>query len=211
MKEKRFYTSIIFIICVMFISDLAYSHCDTLDGPVVMTAKKSLENGDVTPVLKWVKKENENEIRELFKKTMVVRSLGPEAKEVADMYFLETLVRIHRAGEGQPYTGLKPAGEADAAIIKADRALQLGSADELVKEISKEIASGVQKRFELAIEKKKNADKSIDAGREFVEAYVGFLHYTENIFNTVNLEGEGVHHEAHPDQGAAKVNCTPEK
>jgi len=85
---------------------VASAHCDTLDGPVVTEGKTALEKGDVTPVLKWVKKEYESEIRTAFEKTLVVRSKGLEASELADMYFFETLVRLHRAGEGAPYTGL---------------------------------------------------------------------------------------------------------
>ena len=83
-----------------FLLPFVFAHCDTLDGPVVKTAKTALEKGEVTPILKWVKKENETEIRDLFKKTLTVRSKGKEAQELADMYFLETLVRLHRAGEG---------------------------------------------------------------------------------------------------------------
>ena len=86
----------------------AFAHCDTLDGPVVLDAKAALEKGDVTPVLKWVKKDNEKEIRKVFSHTLAVRKLNPEARELADHYFFETLVRVHRAGEGAPFTGLKP-------------------------------------------------------------------------------------------------------
>lgn len=89
---------------------IASAHCDTLDGPVVMAAKMALEKGDVTPVLKWVKSEYEGEILEVFNKTLSVRRKGREAKELADIYFFETLVRLHRASEGAPYEGLKPAG-----------------------------------------------------------------------------------------------------
>ena len=195
----------------MFFSGLAYSHCDTLDGPVVITAKKALETKDVTPVLKWVKKENENEIRDMFKKTLSVRSLSPEAKEMADMYFLETLVRIHRAGEGQPYTGLKSAGEVDPAITQADKSLETGSVDELVKDISNEVADGIRKRFEYVMEKKKESDKSIDAGREFVEAYVVFLHYVEGIYNAAKLVGGEHHYETPPQEGATTGHHMHEK
>jgi hypothetical protein len=87
-------------ISFIYLSGLSYAHCDTLDGPVMITAKKAIEKGDVTPVLKWVKKEHETEIRELFKKTLAARAKGAKAKELADMYFLETLVRLHRTGEG---------------------------------------------------------------------------------------------------------------
>jgi hypothetical protein len=171
----------------------AAAHCDTLDGPVVMTAKAALEKKDVTPVLKWVRKEDENEIREAFKKTLAVRDKGPEAKELADMYFFETLVRIHRAGEGAPYTGLKPAGtELGPAVEGADRALETGSVDALVNLVADAVAKGIRERFALAANKKKDADKSVEAGREFVESYVEFVHYVEGLY--VAATGKTGHH-----------------
>jgi len=95
------------IICMsiaLSVPRITRAHCDILAGPVVMDAKKALEKSDVTPVLKWVKKEHEGEIKVAFKKTLKVRKQSKEAKELADMYFFETLVRLHRAGEGAPYT-----------------------------------------------------------------------------------------------------------
>lgn len=114
------------------LSENAFAHCDTLDGPVVQTARTALEKGDVTPLLKWMQADDEKEIRTAFQKTLAVRTKGAEAKELADMYFFETLVRIHRAGEGAPYTGLKPGEAVDPAIALADRALETGSVDKLV-------------------------------------------------------------------------------
>ena len=165
-----------------FTPQLTQAHCDTLDGPVVLTAMKALEKGDVNPVLKWVKKEHEGEIRDLFKKTLLVRSKGSEAKELADRYFLETLVRLHRAGEGAPYSGLS-AGPAEPIIAAADKSLETGLVDHLIKHVSEEAASGIRKRFTHTLEKKKHADESIAAGREFVEAYVEFTHYVERLYN----------------------------
>ena len=203
MNARRFLEGMalaIFIVLAMglFTPQLIQAHCDTLDGPVVLTAMKALEKGDVTPVLKWVKKEHEGEIRDLFKKTLAVRSKGPEAKELADRYFLETLVRLHRAGEGAPYTGLS-AGPAEPIIVAADKSLETGSADHLVKHVSEAVASGIRKRFTHTLEKKKHADESIDAGREFVEAYVEFTHYVERLYNdakggsTEHGKGEAPH------------------
>ncbi len=83
-----------------------FGHCDTLEGPVIIAAKKAPENNDVNLVLTWVQKDDEPEIRKAFEKTMAVRKTSKEAMELADMYFFETLVRIHRAGEGAPYTGI---------------------------------------------------------------------------------------------------------
>jgi len=171
---------------------IAGTHCDTLDGPVVTTAKMALEKGDVTPVLKWVSKEYENEIRDLFKKTLAVRGKSPEAKELADMYFFETLVRLHRAGEGAPYTGLKPAGAVELPMAAADKALEMGNVDGLVKNITDHIAAGIRERFNRVIETKKHMDESIEAGREYVEAYVDYVHFVERLH--LNTHAEPGHH-----------------
>ncbi|MGH8640573.1 MAG: DUF6448 family protein, partial [Burkholderiales bacterium] len=88
----------------------AIGHCDTLDGPVVTLARKALETGNVNHVLPWVRPEDEPEIRRAFDHALAVRKLGCEARDLADRHFFETLVRVHRAAEGAPYTGLKPAG-----------------------------------------------------------------------------------------------------
>ena len=171
----------IFFLCLLT-PKFASAHCDTLDGPVVIDARKALEKADVTPVLKWVKEDHEDEIRVAFTKTLVVRSKGPEAKELADMYFFETLVRIHRAGEGAPYDGLKPAGmDLEPAIEEADKALATDSIDHLVELLLDVINDGIRKRFAHAVEAKKDADVSVEAGRRFVEAYVEFVHYVERL------------------------------
>ncbi len=159
----------------------AWAHCDTMGGPVVMTAQAALEKRDVTPVLKWVKPDQEAEIREAFQKTLAVRALGSQARELADTYFFETLVRLHRAGEGAPYTGLKPAGAVEPAVAAADKALETGAADELVQHVTDAVASGIRERFARAYEARKHADDSVEAGREFVEAYVEFTHYAERL------------------------------
>ncbi len=177
---------------VWLVPRIAGAHCDTLDGPVVMTAKAALEKGDVTPVLKWVGKDDEKAIRELFKKTLVVRAKGSEAKDLADMYFFETLVRIHRAGEGAPYTGLK-SEPAEPIIAAADKALESGSVDGLVKHVTDAVAKGIRERYALTAERKKHADEGIDKGREFVEAYVEFTHYVERLH--MDAGSSGVHHE----------------
>lgn len=186
----------------LFLPHFADAHCDTLEGPVVMTAKKALAKGDVTPVLKWVKKEYEGEIREAFKKTIAVRNKGPEAQELADMYFFETLVRIHRAGENAPYTGLKTGEAVEPIIAEADRALESGSVDRLVKNVKDAVAKGIRERFAHAKETKKYAEESVDSGRKFVEAYVEFTHYVERLYfdavgKTAHNKSEGVKAEPH--------------
>jgi len=111
----------------------ARAHCDTLEGPVVRDARAALEAQDVTPVLKWVEPDRESEIRQAFEQAQKVRGLGPEARALADRFFFETLVRVHREGEGAPYTGLKPAGTAvDPGIAASDDSLDTGSVEPLV-------------------------------------------------------------------------------
>lgn len=170
------------------------AHCDTMDGPVVADAKAALAKGDVTPVLKWVKKEAEGEIRQAFQKTLAVRGKGPEAMELADTYFFETLVRVHRAGEGAPYTGLQPAGAPlDPIVQAADRALDSGSVDDLSKAIASHAEGEIRKRFARVMEAKKLVNESGDAGRAYVEAYVDYVHYIENLHQAVVEGGAHVH------------------
>lgn len=178
----------------LMVPQTARSHCDTMDGPVVQAAKVALEKKDVTPVLKWVTKEGEAEVKTVFAKTLAVRTKGAEARELADQYFFETLVRIHRAGEGEPFTGLKPAGtELSPGIVEADKALETGSVDKAVKLVADAAAAGIRERFAEAREKRKHADESVEAGREFVAAYVAYVHYVEGLHEAA-LSAVG-HHE----------------
>jgi hypothetical protein len=201
MKTDKIITSIfaVFVVITLLISSPQQirAHCDTLDGPVVLDAKKALEHGDVTPVLKWVKKDQEAEIRDAFQKTLAVRAKGPEAKELADRYFFETLVRIHRAGEGAPYDGLKPAGaDLGPAIPAADKALESGNIEPVLKLLTDKIQEGVQERFKHVIAKKNFKKDDIAAGREFVEAYVTFMHYVEGIYEASTKASHGHHAES---------------
>lgn len=158
------------------------AHCDTMDGPVIGAAKEALTSGNINLILIWVQPKDETEIRHAFERTVAIRKLSPEAKELADMYFFETLVRVHRAGEGAPYTGLQPAGiGVEPAVALADKAIQSDKADTLVKELNDAVSQGIQNRFKTLNEKKKHAKESVAAGREFVSAYVEFVHYVEKL------------------------------
>ena len=78
----------------------ARAHCDSLDGPVVKAALEALDTRNPAYALIWVTAADEPEIRSAFERTLAVRALGPQARDLADRFFLETLVRVHRAGEG---------------------------------------------------------------------------------------------------------------
>lgn len=175
----------------------AMAHCDGMDGPVVKAAQTALAAGDVNLVLIWVQKKDEAEIRKAFDQTLTVRKLSADAKQLADTWFFETLVRVHRAGEGFPYTGLQPAGrDLGPAIPAADKALETGSIDDVLKLLPEATHDGVREHFAKVMAKKKFNKDDVDAGREFVEAYVFFVHYVEGRYEGADHTAAGCGHMA---------------
>ena len=194
MKAAQKITSIITVTFLTFVApSLVWAHCDTLDGPVVSDARIALSRGDITPVLKWVRPSDEPEVRSAFNGALAVRTLSPEAQELAETYFFETVVRIHRAGEGAPYAGLKPAGRVEPAIALADQALETGSVERLSSAVTAHVKDGVHERFQRAASAKEHVADSVAAGRDFVAAYVEFTHYVEGLHQAAT--GAGPHHE----------------
>lgn len=190
------------------IPHIAAAHCDTLDGPVIQDAHKALEAKDITPVLKWVKAKDEKAVKAAFNKALAAKGANAEA---AHNKFFATLVKIHRAGEGAPFTGLKPVGAVEPAVAEADKALASGSADALVKLVADDITTGIKTRYERAAAAYKHKDESVAQGREFVEAYVEFTHYVEKLH--MDAIGKGAHdehksqakqHSGHAGHGADK-------
>jgi len=208
MKKNNIFNSLILFAVLLTIMVLSpnkvFAHCDGLDGPVVAAAKKALETGDVNLVLIWVQKKDEGEIKKAFQKTLAVRKLNPEAKELADMYFFETLVRIHRAGEGAPYTGLKPAGrDLGPAIPAADKAIIDGRLEPLYKLLTEKIHDGLHGTFKDTMAKKNFKKDDVEAGRKYIEAYVIFIHYVERLYEAAKVAGHG--HFSEPEvEGAHK-------
>jgi len=178
----RFALLAVTLLALIVPSPVLLAHCDTMDGPVVVAARLALEKGDVAPVLKWIGAVDEKEIRDLFAKTLAVRQKGADARALADRFFFETLVRLHRTGEGAPYTGLLPEGTpVEPAIGLTDQALATGNVEKLAKAIAGHVEEGIRQRFTRAAETKKHADESIVKGREFVAAYVELTHYVERL------------------------------
>ena len=173
-----------------------FAHCDGLDGPVVTAARKALDTGNVNLVLIWVQKENEVEIRAAFQKTAAVRKLSPQVRELADMYFFETLVRLHRAGEGAPYTGLKPAGrDLGPAIPAGDKAIETGSSAALSKLLTDTVRERLNVYFQKVVTAGKYSKDNVEAGRRYVKAYVEYIHYVEQAYDAAKNPPE-IHHEA---------------
>jgi len=200
-------TNIIILLTVLSILSMVmllrpskvFAHCDTMDGPVIKAAQKALDTGDVNLVLIWVQKKDEAEIEKAFQETLAVRKLSPEARELADKYFFETLVRIHRAGEGAPYTGLKPAGlDLGPAIPTADKALEKGDVEPLLKLLTDTVQEGIREQFNQLMAQKNFNKDDIEAGRGYVEGYVTFLHYIEQIYEAAENPPQGHFPEPEP-------------
>jgi hypothetical protein len=172
----------------------AQAHCDTLDGPVVGAARKALDSGNINLVLVWVKKNEEAEVRNAFQKARNVRKAGGEAKELADTYFFETLVRVHRAGEGAAYTGLKPAGTIEPSVAAADRAIETGKLEGLARLIFERTEKGLHGHFDEVMAKKKYNPNDVEAGRAYSSAYVEFVHYAERLYGAAETLAPGHHH-----------------
>ncbi len=160
------------------------AHCDTIDGPVVKAAKDALEKQNVNLILIWVKKEHEKELIRRFNQTLKAREISDEIKELADFSFYETAVRLHREGEGEPYTGLKAAGtDLVPAIPAGDKSVEDGSISEVHSLISDAVEKGLNRRFSELMQKKNYNPNDIDAGRDYVKAYLEYIHFVEELYN----------------------------
>jgi hypothetical protein len=206
--KTSFLYAVVIVAVIAFSPRPAAAHCDTLDGPVVKAAQQALASGKIGPVLAWVQPKDEAEIKAAFEQTRAVRKLSPQARELADRFFFETLVRVHRAGEGAPYTGLKPAGGApDPAIAAADQAIATGSAEALVKLLNDQTHTGLHERF-MRVKVLKAPGEDVKAGREWVAAYVPFVHYVEGIYLLAKgSPGERGEEAAHQAPGAAHAHA----
>ena len=154
----------------------------------------------MSPRCKWVKPAYETEIKAVFAQAVKVRAKDLEARALADRYFFETLIRIHRAGEGAPYTGLKDTPPEEIISI-ADEALASGSAEKVISKMQADLAVAIKERFNKALQAGKSKNKSVEAGREFVESYVQYTHYVERVQAAIMAEG------AHHGQTAVPQEC----
>ncbi len=173
-------------------------HCDSLSGPVVKMAKKALETGNVKLILPYVPEESEDEVIAAFHKVLPLHKQPNGARDIADMFFFETVVRLHREGEGAPYTGLKPAGLYEGPVIPvAERAIETGSVEELKETLTHIIANEVEKRFDHMQYLKQYAEESVEDAREYVESMLGLQVWSHKIYLAATAgahEQAGVHH-----------------
>jgi uncharacterized protein DUF6448 len=186
--------TIMFIAALLAVPPAVRAHCDTMMGPVVRAARVALEGNDVAPLLVWVKQPQEAEVRRAFEQTIDVRRLNAAARELADRYFFETVVRLHRAGEGEPFTGLKDTARYDEVLESANEALECGVIDRVVKLVTERVAAGIRERYAAVMALQDYDARDTAAGRRYVEAYIEFMHYLEALAGgkPVAAESEGI-------------------
>lgn len=173
-------------------------HCDSMDGPVVLAGKRALEAHDPALALPYVKAEGEPEVLKAFERTIAAHDGNRAANELADQYFFETLVRVHRAGEGAPYTGLKPAGLGFGPVVPvAERAIASGSPDELVAVLTDKVRGEVLERFDRAMSLKPHAEESVAASRAYVEAMLGLEVWSHKLYGCASAGPHQEHGEPH--------------
>jgi hypothetical protein len=108
---------------------------------------------------------------------------------VADRLFLETLIRLHRAGEGAGFDGLKPSGALlDPVVEAADTAIATGSIDPLIGLVTPDRLDELQHRLDAALAARDFPVDDVEAGRRYIATYVAFFTYAE---------GEEHHHGDH--------------
>ena len=164
-----------------------------------MAAKKALETGNLNYVLIWIPKESEDELKGVFEKALSARKAGTAAQEVADDWFFETTIRLHRAGEGAPYTGMKPAGLSEGPVVPiAEKAIETGDSKETIDFILKTVEEDLNHRFHHVMEKKTYDINDVAAGREFIEAFIGWVVYSHHLY--MNVKGADSHGEKHAEK-----------
>lgn len=167
-------------------------HCDTMDGPIVAAAEMALEMENVNYVLPFVPKKAEGELKYAFEKALSVRELSEEAAEIADYWFFETAVRLHREGEGKPYIGLKPAGlDWGPVIPRAERALEKEDPSNTIEFLLLAVEEEVQRRFKKAVFRKDYDINDVEAARDYVDAMLGFILYSHHLYKYIKKDENG--------------------
>jgi hypothetical protein len=195
--NKRLIASIV-AMGLLLSANGAQAHCDSLDGPA-RAVQKALEDGNIIPVLTYAPAAAEPEVRATFERSRMVRGLGPDARALADQAFLETVIRLHRAGEGAAYTGLKPAGTDYGPVIPAaEHAVETGNVARLMAVLSHEIEHALRERFaqlqlrQEAAPREATTDAEVPPVRERVSAELGFVSFAESIRQAAR--GKGAEH-----------------
>jgi hypothetical protein len=113
---------------------------------------------------------------------------------VAQQWFFETVVRIHRAGEHAPYTGLKPAGlDVGPVIPLAEKAVESGDVEDVYRLLAEEMRHRLVGRLQRVRQLADSRDTSVAAGRDYVHAMLGFQVYANHLYQCLRTDPHGEH------------------
>jgi hypothetical protein len=179
------------LVTLPFAYGSVWAHCDRLDGPVAKAAAGALDSGQLQSIQIWVGPHQETELREAFQQALVVRKQSPAAQKLADRYFIETAVRLHREAEGMPYTGVKPAGLPVLPDIQtAEEALDSGKLHPLTRLLQAQLEKQLSELFREAVEARQQRRSSVEAGRKWVDSYVRFIVYSYGLYEMIKAGPE---------------------
>lgn len=184
-QPKTVYASILTLLLVFGFTFNSQGHCDRVNGPVAVTAKQALETGNVSKALIWVGEQQAEELKSKFQQSLKVYNSGVESRKLAERYFMETTVRLHREAEGMPYTGLKPAQPSSEDIQTAEKALESGDLSPVTDLLAQEIQQETNKLYQHAIETKDKRGQSVEAGRQWVDAYVKYIVHVHSLYQKI--------------------------
>lgn len=182
---KRFFHWPVLLMFLLLLNENAMAHCDRENGPVAMAAREALQTEDINKILIWVGEDQEQELRKKFEQSLEVHRKGGNSADLAEKYFMETAVRLHRAAEGMPYEGLKPASPNPPDIEAAEKALETGNFDPVKQLLCSALEEESSKWFGKARTSAENKDESIAAGREWVNDYVKYIVYIHKLYQTI--------------------------
>lgn len=200
MRRTKFLVGPLFAAALLLAGSGAKAHCDSVDGPVAQAVGKALESGNIYLVLPYAPASAEAELKEAFAAARKVRDLGADARALADRSFLETAIRLHRAGEGAEYTGVKPAGiDYGPMIPAAERAIETGE----LQPVSAVLAEATEHTLgeKLAhvrdlqkTSKEPTGEAGVAAARARISAELEFITFAESMRQAA-LGNLPLHHE----------------
>jgi hypothetical protein len=166
-----------------------------MDGPVVLAARRALEAEDVDLVLPYVYEGGWEEVRRAFEMVSKARVQGAEAREVADLFFFETAVRVHRQGESAPYTGLKPAGLYVGPVIPvAEKCIAGGSPGELIDLLTRRLADEIETRFGHLRALAARSGDDVHLARRHVAEVLATEVWAHKLYGQIGATGHEEHH-----------------
>ncbi|MFW9973020.1 MAG: DUF6448 family protein, partial [Candidatus Odinarchaeota archaeon] len=146
-------------------------------------AKEALSEKNINLILPWVPEEAEEELEKIFKKTLTIREKGKESAELADLWFFENAVRLHRIGEGKGFTGLKPAGLDWGPIVpRADKAIENKNPNEVIDFLKNTIEDKLKEKFQYIMALINYDKNDVKNARKYVHAILDFTLFSNHLY-----------------------------